>query len=111
RATNRLVMERHRHHPGLRLGRTDLVFEALLPTILEQKVPGVEAWASYARLVRALGEPAPGSAGLLLPPSPRRLLATPYWAVHRFGIDRPRFGLIQSAAARASLLESTASLA
>ena len=110
RPTNRLVMELHRHHPGLRLGRTDLVFEALLPTILEQKVPGVEAWASYARLVRALGEPAPGSAGLFLPPSPRRLIATPYWAVHRFGIERRRFGVIQTAAARAARLETTASL-
>ena len=42
---------------------------------------GVEAIAnltSYSRLVRALGEPAPGPAGLLLSPSPRRLLDTPY---------------------------------
>src|SRR5436309_9645975 len=41
---NQLLADIHRHHPGLRLGRTGLVFEALLPTILEQKVPGVEAW-------------------------------------------------------------------
>ena len=110
RPKNRLLAELHRHHPGLRLGRTDLVFEALLPTILEQKVPGVEAWASYSRLVRALGEPAPGPPGLLLPPSPRRLLATPYWAVHRFGIERRRFAVIQTVAARAARLETTASL-
>ncbi|HEV2014526.1 MAG TPA: DNA-3-methyladenine glycosylase 2 family protein [Candidatus Dormibacteraeota bacterium] len=104
---NRLLADLHRHHPGLRLGRTGLVFEAMLPTILEQKVPGVEAWASYRRLVRALGEPAPGDAGLLLPPSPQRLLATPYWAVHRFGIERRRFAVIQCAAARARRLEAT----
>jgi 3-methyladenine DNA glycosylase/8-oxoguanine DNA glycosylase len=104
---HRLLADLHRHHPGLRLGRTGLVFEALLPTILEQKVPSVEAWASYSRLVRALGEPAPGEAGLLLPPAPRRLLATPYWAVHRFGIERRRFGVIQAAAARACRLEAT----
>src|SRR5438128_8580290 len=107
---NRLLADLHRHHPGLRLGRTGLVFEALLPTILEQKVPGVEAWASYARLVRALGEPAPGNAGLLLSPTPRRLLATPYWAVHRFGIERRRFAMIQAAAARARRLEATADI-
>src|SRR5438034_4331913 len=107
---NQLLADIHRHHPGLRLVRTGLVFEALLPTILEQKVPGVEAWASYARLVRTLGEPAPGPPGLLLPPSPRRLLATPYWAVHRFGIERRRFAVIQTVAARAARLEPTASL-
>jgi len=105
-----LLAELHRHHPGLRLGRTGLVFEALLPTILEQKVPGVEAWASYARLVRALGEVAPGDAGLMLAPAPARLLATPYWAVHRFGIERRRFATIQTAAAQARRLEATADL-
>jgi 3-methyladenine DNA glycosylase/8-oxoguanine DNA glycosylase len=107
---NRLLADLHRDHPGLRLGRTGLVFEALLPTILEQKVPGVEAWASYARLVRALGEPAPGPAGLLLSPSPRRLLATPYWAVHQFGIEQRRFAVIQSAASRAAALERLVAL-
>src|SRR5438067_13267590 len=90
---NQLLADIHRHHPGLRLGRTGLVFEALLPTILEQKVPSVEAYASYGRLLRALGEPAPGDTGLLLSPQPARILATPYWAVHRFGIERRRFRL------------------
>jgi 3-methyladenine DNA glycosylase/8-oxoguanine DNA glycosylase len=110
RPTNRLLADLHRHHPGLRLGRTGLVFEALLPTILEQKVPGVEAYASYAQLVRALGEPAPGDAGLLVPPEPARLLATPYWVVHRFGIERRRFGVIQTVAGRARRLETTADM-
>jgi 3-methyladenine DNA glycosylase/8-oxoguanine DNA glycosylase len=105
-----LLADLHRHHPGLRLGRTGLVFEALLPTVLEQKVPSVEAYASYHQLVRALGEPAPGNVGLLLPPAPRRLLATPYWAVHRFGIERRRFSVIQAAAARAHRLEATTAL-
>jgi 3-methyladenine DNA glycosylase/8-oxoguanine DNA glycosylase len=107
---SRLLWDLHRHHPGLRLGRTGLVFEAMLPTILEQKVPGVEAYAAYARLVRALGERAPGEAGLMVPPSPRRVAATPYWAVHRFGIERRRFAVIQLAASRAARLESTTAL-
>jgi 3-methyladenine DNA glycosylase/8-oxoguanine DNA glycosylase len=107
---HRLLADLHRHHPGLRLGRTGLVFESLLPTVLEQKVPSVEAWAAYGRLVRALGEPAPGQTGLLLPPAPHRLLATPYWAVHRLGIERRRFGVIQAAAAQARRLEDTAGM-
>jgi 3-methyladenine DNA glycosylase/8-oxoguanine DNA glycosylase len=107
---SRLLWDLHRHHPGLRLGRTGLVFEALLPTILEQKVPGVEAYASYARLVHALGEPAPGDAGLMVPPSPQHVTATPYWAVHRFGIERRRFAVIQLVASRAARLEATATM-
>ena len=107
---NRLLWDLHRHHPGLRLGRTGLVFEAMLPTILEQKVPSVEAYASYARLVHALGEQAPGDAGLMVPPSPQRVTTTPYWAVHRFGIERRRFAVIQLAASRAARLESTTAL-
>jgi 3-methyladenine DNA glycosylase/8-oxoguanine DNA glycosylase len=107
---HRLLADLHRYHPGLRLGRTGLVFEALLPTILEQKVPSVEAYASYGHLVRALGEPAPGDVGLMVPPSPQRLLATPYWAVHRFGIERRRYAIMQTIAARARRLEATADM-
>jgi 3-methyladenine DNA glycosylase/8-oxoguanine DNA glycosylase len=107
---SRLLWDLHRHHPGLRLGRTGLVFEAMLPTIVEQKVPGVEAYASYARLVHALGERAPGEAGLMVPPSPQRVTSTPYWAVHRFGIERRRFAVIQLAASRAARLEATTTL-
>lgn len=105
-----LVAELHHRYPGLRLGATGLVFEALLPTILEQKVPGVEAWASYRTLVRTLGEPAPGDLGLFLQPSPQRLQGTPYWAVHRLGIERRRFGVIQNAACVADLINGTAAL-
>jgi 3-methyladenine DNA glycosylase/8-oxoguanine DNA glycosylase len=107
---HRLLADLHRHHPGLRLGRTGLVFEALLPTILEQKVPSVEAYASYAQLVRAFGESAPGDTGLRLAPTPDRLLTTPYWAVHRFGLERRRFAVIQTAAAHARRLEATAQM-
>lgn len=105
-----LLRELHRRHTGLRLGRTGLVFEALLPTILEQKVPGVEAWASYAKLVRTFGEPAPGDAGLVLQPTPLRLLEIPYWSVHRFGIEQRRFAVIQYAASRSASLERTVGL-
>lgn len=106
-----IVRELHRRHRGLRLGSTGLVFESLLPTILEQKVPGVEAWDAYRKLVWALGDPAPGELGLRLQPAPERLLATPYWQVHRFGIERRRFGVIQNAASVAGRLERTATMA
>ncbi|HEY9286422.1 MAG TPA: DNA-3-methyladenine glycosylase 2 family protein [Candidatus Dormibacteraeota bacterium] len=105
-----LIAHLHHRYAGLRLGATEQVFEALLPTILEQKVPGVEAWAAYRALVRRLGEPAPGEHGLFLQPSPKRLAATPYWFAHQLGIDRRRFGVIQNAASLAGRINRTAVL-
>lgn len=99
-----LLIEIHRRHRGMRLGRTQAVFEAAVPTVLEQKVPSIEARGAYAAMVRALGEPAPGDAGLILPPSPHRLLQTPYWTFHRYGIERRKADVIRNAAAVASRL-------
>jgi len=106
-----LLSSIHRRHTGLRLGRSGAVFEALVPTVLEQKVPGVEAWAAYAAMVSALGEPAPGAGHLVLPPTPRRLLATPYWAFHRFGIERRKAEIIRNAAALAGRLDALSQVA
>src|SRR2546428_8452375 len=50
---DRWLRELHRLHAGVRIGRSNAVVEALVPTILEQKVTGGEAIRSYARLVRA----------------------------------------------------------
>lgn len=108
RPRHTLLFEIHRRHPGLRLGRTQAVFEALVPTVLEQKVPGVEARAAYALMVRELGEAAPGDAGLILPPTPKRLLATPYWTFHRFGIEKRKADVIRNAAAVANRLNQLA---
>src|SRR5205085_4180592 len=60
-----------------RLGRTGLVMESLVPTIIEQKVTGQEAFGAFRALVRRYGEPAPGPHGLMLQPTPAQLRATP----------------------------------
>jgi 3-methyladenine DNA glycosylase/8-oxoguanine DNA glycosylase len=101
----------HRRLRGLRIGGTDAVVEAVVPSILEQKVPGPEARRGYARLVRALGEPAPGPGGLTLPPSAEVLVATPSWAFHRFGIERKRAETIRRAGTYAARLEETVDMA
>lgn len=108
---------RHRL-PGLRVGRTGAVVEALVASVIEQKVVGLEAWRSWAALVRALGEPAPGPAGagprrtgLRVPPSPAVLAATPAWAFHRFGIERKRADTIRLACSYARRLEETLDMA
>ena len=47
-------------HPGLRVGRTSRVFEALVPAVLEQKVVGLEAHRAWRILLGRFGAPAPG---------------------------------------------------
>src|SRR5713101_4293011 len=100
----------HRRHPGLRLTKTRAVFEALVPVVLAQKVSGAEAHRSYRALVQALGEPAPGPAGLTVPPSAAVLARTPYWTFHRFGIERRRAEVIIRAARSATRLEETVTM-
>jgi 3-methyladenine DNA glycosylase/8-oxoguanine DNA glycosylase len=105
-----LVGELHRHFPGLRISRSQAVFEALLPSILEQKVTGREAHTAFAAIVRAWGEPAPGPVHLRLQPSPEALALTPYWAFHPLGVERKRTAAIQMAASRARRVEETAAM-
>jgi endonuclease III len=105
RPAHPLLVDLRRRHPGLRLPKARAVFEALVPTVLAQKVIGVEAHRSYRALVSALGEPAPGPAGLTIPPSAKVLAGTPYWTFHRFGVERRRAEVIIRAARSAARLE------
>lgn len=105
-----LVLDLHRRFPGLRIPRSRSVFETLVPTILEQKVPGVQARAAYAGIVRLFGEPAPGPLGLQLPPGPQALAALPYWRLHRFEVERRRADTIRRAATSAPRLEEAVTM-
>jgi 3-methyladenine DNA glycosylase/8-oxoguanine DNA glycosylase len=105
-----LLAELHRRHRGVRIPRTGAVLEALIPSILEQKVIGVEARHAYRRLLAELGEPAPGPLPIRLPPAPAALAATPYWAFHRWGVEQRRAATITNAARHASRLEEAAEM-
>jgi 3-methyladenine DNA glycosylase/8-oxoguanine DNA glycosylase len=105
-----LLAEIRRHHPGLRLPKTLAVFEALVPVVLAQKVISVEAHRAYQALVHALGQPAPGPPGLMIPPSAAVLARTPYWTFHGFGVERRRAEVIIRAARSATRLEETVSM-
>ncbi len=107
---HRLIADLHRRHLGLRLPRTHAVFEALVPAVLAQKVTTIEAEASYRALMAAAGEPAPGPVRMKLPPSPQVLARTPYWAFHRFGVERRRAEVIIRAAVSAKRLEETTAM-
>ena len=98
-----------RAHAGLRLPRSGRVFAALVPSVLEQKVTGTEAFRSYGSLLRRYGEGAPGPGGLLLPPDPAVLAALPYHAFHPLGVERRRADVIRRSAARAAWLEASTS--
>jgi hypothetical protein len=101
--------------PGLRIGRTRRVFEALVPAVLEQKVLGAEAWRAWRYLLRRFGEPAPGRSlssaapGLRVPPPPAVWAEIPSWEWHRSGAEAVRARTIMNAARLASRLESRAS--
>ena len=105
-----LVRDLWRRQRGLRIPRTGLVTERLIPVILEQKITGNEARRAYRRLVTALGEPAPGSLGLTLPPDPERVAALPYYAFHPFGVERRRAEVLRTVCARTAWVDEAASL-
>jgi len=104
-----VVADLHRRLRGLRISRSGAVVEALVPSILEQKVVGLEARRSYARLVRDLGEAAPGPAAesLMVPPPAKVLASTPTWTFHRAGVERKRADAICRACSYAARLEET----
>lgn len=103
---HRLIGELVHRFPGLRLPRTNRPFEALLPAICEQKVTGTEARAAFRGIIASHGEPAPGPADLRLAPEPGTLAALPYFAFHRFGLERRRADLIRRAAGLAPRIET-----
>jgi 3-methyladenine DNA glycosylase/8-oxoguanine DNA glycosylase len=100
-----IVGELHRRNPGLRMCRTEAIFEALVPSVLEQRVSGLEAYRSWRRLVRGLSERGPGPLELWLPPEPERIAAEPYTRFHDFEIEAERANTLRRSAARARGLE------
>ncbi|MFD9304763.1 DNA-3-methyladenine glycosylase family protein [Streptomyces sp. NPDC060048] len=108
---HRLLHASHRRRPGLRLTRTGLVLESLIPVILEQKVTADEAYRAWRRLVRQYGEPAPGpDQGLYVMPDARTWAMVPSWDWHRAGVDSKRSATIVRAARVAARLEEAAAM-
>ncbi|MCH5644014.1 MULTISPECIES: 3-methyladenine DNA glycosylase [unclassified Gordonia (in: high G+C Gram-positive bacteria)] len=84
---------------GLRMGRTDRVWEALVPAILEQKVVGREAWRAWRYLLRRYGDRAPGPVPdrMRVPPPPSVWAQIPSWEWHRSGAEPVRMRTIRGA--------------
>lgn len=108
-----LLREMVRRTPGLRVCRTGLVLDALVPAVLEQKVTGREARSAWRELVLRHGEPAPGPApaGMRVAPAARTWSLVPSWDWHRAGVDGKRSRTVVAAAGLASRLEQCCGMA
>ncbi|WP_205472502.1 DNA-3-methyladenine glycosylase [Nocardioides sp. SYSU D00038] len=103
-----VLAEARRHHPHVRLGRSGLLMEALVPSIIEQKVTGQEAFGGFRMLVHRHGERAPGAGrarGLWVQPTPERLRTIPSWEWLRLHVDPARSRAVVTAARVADSLE------
>ncbi|MGW1030055.1 DNA-3-methyladenine glycosylase family protein [Streptomyces sp. NPDC002577] len=109
---HRLLALTERRRQGLRLTRTGLVMESLIPSILEQKVTTDEAYRAWRLLVRRFGEPAPGPAPerMYVMPDPRTWALIPSWEWHRAGVDNKRASTILRAVRVARRLEEAAAM-
>ena len=100
-----LIAELHHRHPDLRLGRTDLAFDALASAILEQKVTGLQAFGAWRSLLTRYGERAPGPTPAAMFAPPARWETIPSWEWHRSGVEPPQSRTLVTAAARRESLE------
>ncbi len=107
------VAEWHRRHPDLRIGRTDLVFDALVSAIMEQKVTSMQAFSAWRSVVTWYGERAPGPTPvpLFAPPDVEGWRHVPSWAWHRAGLEPPQSRTIVESARRGPAIVRAASAA
>ena len=108
-----LVAEGWRRYPHWRLGRTGLVWEAMAPAIIEQKVTGQEAFAGFRMLVHRYGERAPGPGAdrrLWVQPDAATIRRVPSWEWLRMHVDPARSRVVVTVARVADALERTATM-
>lgn len=101
------VVAAHRRLPHFRLGRTGQVLEALIPAVIEQRVPGADAFRAWRVLVTKYGTPPPGPApaGMRVPPAADVWRYIPSWEFHRANVDPGRARTVVGCAQRATSLE------
>lgn len=108
--THPVVARLWRDLGGVRIPRTRSVTEALVSSVLEQRVTGFEARRAQTQIVERWGEPAPGPGGLRLPPHPDVLAGIAYYDLHVVGVERKRADTVRRVAANAPRLEALVDL-
>ncbi|WP_221586199.1 DNA-3-methyladenine glycosylase [Microbacterium sp. G2-8] len=105
-----LIDAAHRRHPGMRLARTDQVFDAFAQAVIEQKVTLRQAFGAWRRLVTWCGEGAPGPTPrpMFAPPAPPTWHRIPSWTWHRAGLEPPQAQTLTRAAARPDAVDRAA---
>ena len=91
---------------GIRLPHSPWVFDGLAEYVLQQRVSFRDAARAHRRLVGALGAPAPGPPGLLLPLAPADWLRLRDDELRRAGVDGQRGRTLRAAARAARRLDS-----
>ncbi|MDT0309362.1 DNA-3-methyladenine glycosylase 2 family protein [Streptomyces sp. DSM 44917] len=110
---HRLLAEALRRHRGVRLIRTGLVLESLIPSVLEQRVTTQDAYRAWRLLLRRFGEPAPGPGadlGMWVMPTPEAFARVPSWEWHRAGVDGKRSAATVRAVRLARRMEEAAGM-
>lgn len=102
-----LIAEVARRNPGLRLTRTDQVFDALAGSILEQKVTAMQAFGAWRYLVSRFGDRAPGPTPrpMFAPPASSVWRSIPSWSWHRAAVEPPQSRTLVRAAVRGDSIE------
>ena len=102
-----LLRDLVRRRSTVRIGRSGLVLESLVPAVLEQKVVGMEATRAWRTLLRRFGEAAPGPAphGMRVPPAASSWAAIPSWEWYLAGVEAVRGRTIAAAARVAGRME------
>jgi len=95
--------------PGLRIPRTTIVFESLVPAILEQRVVGADARRSWLQLLTKFGTVPPGPApvGMRVCPAAPEWGRIPSWEWHLAGVDPGRSATVAAAVRVAAGLQRT----
>ncbi len=108
RPTDPIVVRLDSRFPGLRLGRTNRIWDTLIAAIIEQKVTSAEAHQVWRILLLTAGSVAPGPAAerMRVPPTPEALLELTDWQWHRIGLDGQRRRTLRAAATVAQRLEA-----
>jgi 3-methyladenine DNA glycosylase/8-oxoguanine DNA glycosylase len=111
----RMVREARRRNPAVRLPSTGRMIDALVPTILEQKVTVIEARRGYRYLMYRFGSLAPGAGtsapeALRVQPTAEQWLRIPSWEWHQAGVGPQRSATVMRALRSAVALERLAAL-